>query len=106
MLSSWNAQIQMATYSIRSVNSHALSVYDGMEALIRSFYTLSVIGPSGIEPRYTNLLAPGTPSLWTQRRRENVCSAGDQTPVVCTHTQLLYWQSHSGAAMLYDDTIK
>jgi hypothetical protein len=105
MLSSWNAELQVGAYSIRRVNSHALGVYDGMEVMIRAFYTPSVIGSSRKEPRYANLLTPGTPGLWMQKRRENVCSAGDQTPVVCTHTQLVYWQSYSGA-MLHEDTIK
>jgi hypothetical protein len=101
MSSSWYSQVQVATDSIRRVNSYALDVYDGMEIMIRSFYTPSVIGL-----RCTNLLAPGTPDFWMQRRRENVCSAGDQTPAVCTHIQVLYWESYSGAAMLYDGTSK
>jgi hypothetical protein len=49
-----------------------LGVYDGMEVTIRSvytFYTPSGIGPSGKEPRRTDLLVPGTTGLWTQRRR-------------------------------------
>jgi hypothetical protein len=44
-----------------------LGVYNGMEVVIRSFYTFctpSVIGPSGKEPRRTDLLVPGTPGLW------------------------------------------
>jgi hypothetical protein len=50
MLSSWNAQVQVATYSIRGINSYALGVYDGMEVMIRQFVTSSVIGRSEKTP--------------------------------------------------------
>jgi hypothetical protein len=43
-----------------------------MEVAIQSFYTPHVIGPPGKEHRRTDLLVPGTPGLWMQRRRENI----------------------------------
>jgi hypothetical protein len=59
-----------------------------------------MIEPLGKEPRCADLLRPGMPGLWIQRRKENVCSAGDQNPVVSTHID------RATRAMLYEDTVK